>query len=65
MSEFYSIKIFLLKDMLLIGLKKVLLLKKLRMLYHGLILLMILTVKKLLEDFMKKNCRRQIKKNLE
>ena len=44
-----------------IGLKKYLWLKNLKLLYHGNMLLIILMVKKLLERFMKKNCRRQIK----
>ena len=47
-----------------IGLKKFLLLVKLRILYHGHMLLMILMVKKLLAHFMKKNCKKQISKNL-
>ena len=38
--------------------------KKLKILYHGHMLLVILTVKKLLERFMKKNCKKQIKKSL-
>ena len=46
-------KTFLLNYMLLIGQ------------FHGLILLLILMMKKLLKHFMKKNCKRQIKKNLE
>ena len=45
--------------------KKYLLLKKLKILYHGHMLLMILMVKKLLVLFMKMNCKRLIKKNLE
>ena len=39
-------------------LKKFLLLKKLKIQFHGNISLMILMVKKLLEHFMKKNCKR-------
>ena len=39
--------------------------KKLKSLYRELILLMVLMMKKLLEIFMKKNCKKQIKKNLE
>ena len=41
------------------------LLKKLKILYHGYMLLMILMVKKLLVHFMKMNCKRLIEKNLE
>ena len=48
-----------------VGLKKLLLLVKLKMLFHGHILLIILMVKKLLEHFMKKNYKRLIKKNSE
>ena len=33
--------------------------------FHGYMLLMISVVKKLLEHFMKKNCKRLVKKNLE
>ena len=51
--------------MFLIGQKKFLLLVKLKIQFHGLMLLMILMVKKLLEVFMKKNCKRLIKKSLE
>ena len=48
-----------------IGLKKFLLLIKLKMQFLGLMLLMILMVKKLLEVLMKKNYRRLTKKNSE
>ena len=60
-----SIKIFLLKDMFLIGQKIFLLLVNLKIQFHGLMLLMMLMVKKLLEAFMKKNYKKLIKKNLE
>ena len=39
--------------------------RNLKILYHGHMLLMILMVKKLLVHFMKMNCKRLIKKNLE
>ena len=39
-------------------------LKKLQIQFHGHTLLMILIVKKLLEHFMKKNCKKRIKMNL-
>ena len=39
--------------------------KKLKMQCHGQMLVMILTEKKLLKRFTKKNCRKQIKKSLE
>ena len=55
--EYRNIKTFLLKVILQIGLKKFLLLKKLKIQFHGHMSLMILTVKKLLEHFMKKNCK--------
>ena len=58
-------KKFLLKDARQISLKKLLLLVKLKIQFHGHMLLMISMVKKLLEHFMKKNCKRLIKKNLE
>ena len=45
--------------------EEVLLIMKLKILFHGHTLLMISTVMKLLEFFMKKNCRKQINKNLE
>ena len=47
-----------------IGQKKYLLLRKLKILYHGHMLLMILMVKKLLVHFMKMNCKAQVRKNL-
>ena len=65
MLEFQSIKIFLLKDMLQIGLKNFLLLVKLKIQFLGHVWLMIWMVKKLLEVFMKKNCKKLVKKNLE
>ena len=57
--------IFLLKGICQIGQKKCLLLRKLKILYHGHMLLMILMVKKLLVHFMKMNCKAQVKKNSE
>ena len=45
--------------------KKFLVLVKVKIQFHGHILLMISTVKKLLEHFMKKNYKRLIKRNLE
>ena len=50
-SEFLKTKIFLLKDTHQIGLKKFLLLVKLKIQFHGHILLMISMVKKLLKHF--------------
>ena len=47
-----------------IGLKNFLLLVKLKIQFHGLVLLMISRVKKLLEHFMKKNYKRLMKKSL-
>ena len=63
--EFPNTKIFLLKDIHQIGLKKVLLLVNLKIQFHGHMLLTISMVKKLLEHFMKKNNKRLINKNLE
>ena len=57
MKQYQNKKTFLLKDILQIGLKKFLL--------HGHMLLMISMGKKLLERFMKKDWKKQIKKNLE
>ena len=62
-SEFQNTKTFLLKDTHQIGLKKFLLLVKLKIQFHVHMLLMISMVKKLLENFMKKNYKRLIKKN--
>ena len=45
--------------------EEVLWLKKLRILCRGYTLLMTLIVKKLLEHFTEKNCKKQIKKSLE
>ena len=53
------------KDKHQTGLKKLLLLVKLKIKFHGHMLLMILMVKKLLKHLMKKNCKRLIKKKLE
>ena len=47
------------------GVKKFLYLKKLQIHFHGHMLLMISMMKKLLEHFMKKNCKRLIKNNSE
>ena len=65
MLEFQIIKAFLLKDILQIGQKKFLLLMKLKIQFLGLMLLVIGIVKKLLEVFMNKNCKKLNKKNLE
>ena len=48
-----------------IGRKKFLMLVKLKILFLGLMLLVTWMGKKLLEVFKKKNCKNQIKKNLE
>ena len=57
-------KIILLKDTHQVDLKKIFLLKKLKIKFHGYMLLMIKMVKKLLEYFMKKNYKRLINNNL-
>ena len=64
MEEYQNTKTFLLKDILQTALKRVLQSKKLKILFHGHMLLMILMVNKLLELFMKKNCKKQIKKKI-
>ena len=60
----HNIKFFLQKSMFQIGLKKFLWLKKLKILCRGHMLLVILTEKKPLERFTKKNWEKQIKKSL-
>ena len=57
-------KVFLLKDTQQIGLKKCLLLAKLKIPFREHMLLTILTVKKLVKRFMKKNYKRLINKSL-
>ena len=59
--EYQNIEIFLQNVALWIGLKKLFWLKKLKILWHGHMSLM----KKLLEQFMKNNCKKQIKESLE
>ena len=51
--------------MLQIGLKKFLLLQKLKILWPRNMLLVILKTRKLLEISIKENCKKQIKKSLE
>ena len=65
MLEFLNTEIFLLKDLHQIDLKKFLLLVRLKIQFHGHMLLMISMMKKLLEHFMKKNYKRLVKENLE
>ena len=71
--EYQNTKIFSLKDILQIGMKKFLWLKRLKILFHGEILVMsqlslishmISMVKKLLEHCMEKNYGKQISKGL-
>ena len=63
--EYQNIKRFLQKAIFQIDLKKFLLLQKLKILFHGHMLLVILKVKQLLERFAKKNYKKQGKKNSE
>ena len=56
--EYQNRKVFLLKDILQIDLKKFLSIKMLKILSHGHMLLVILLVKKLLEHFMKTYCKK-------
>ena len=69
MLEYQNIKIFFQNVTLHIGQKKLknvkFVVKKGKILYHGHMLLVILKEKKLLEHFMKTNCKKQIKKTLE
>ena len=61
MLEFQNTKTFLLKDTPKI-VRRSLLSAKLKILFRGLILLLTLMVNQLQEIFMKKNCKKQIKK---
>ena len=65
MLEFENTKTFLLNDTLEIAWKKVLFLVWLKIQFVGLMLLVIWMVKKLLEVFTKKNCKKLVKKKLE
>ena len=58
-------KNFFTKDIVRIGVTNVFRLKKLKILFLGHMLLVMLMAKKLLRHFTKKNCKRQIKKSLE
>ena len=60
-----NIKIFFQKATPQVGQKEFLLLKKLKILGRGHLLLVVLKENKLLERFTKKNCKNQIKKSLE
>ena len=57
-----NIKTFLQKYMFLIGMNNFLWLKRLKTLYRGHMLFVIVRAKKLLECSMKNNCKKQIKK---
>ena len=63
--EYQYTKKFLTKATFQIGLKRFLWLKKLKILCRGLMLLMILMEKKILEHFTKIYCKKQIKNNSE
>ena len=63
MLEFQNTETFLLKDILQIGQKKFLLLVKLKIQFLGLLVTFMVSL--LLEVFMQKNCKKQIKKKLE
>ena len=65
MLEYQNIKTLLQKAMFKIGLEKLLLLKMLKTLWRGHLLLVTLKAEKLLEHFTKKNCKKQIKQSLE
>ena len=60
--EYQSIKTFLQKAMFQISLKKSLLLQKIKILFHGHMLLAVLKATKLLERFTKKNCKKKSKR---
>ena len=63
--ELQNVKTFLQKAIFQIGLKTFLLLQKLKILFRGHMLLVILKVKNLLERFTKQSFKKQIKKSLE
>ena len=63
--EYQNIKIFLQKTMFKVGLKKFLLLQKLKILSRGYMLLVTLTAQKFLERFTKNTCKKQFEKILE
>ena len=63
--EYQNIKTFLQKAMFQIGPKKFLLIQKLKILFRGHMLLVILKAKKFLERFTKKNSKKQIKMSLD
>ena len=65
MLEYQNIKTLLQKAIFKIGLEKLLLLKMLKTLWRGHLLLVTLKAEKLLEHFTKKNCKKQIKQSLE
>ena len=65
MLEFQNTKTILLKDMLQIGQQKFFLLVKLKIQFYGVMLLVTWMVKKLLEVFTLKNCKKLVRKNLE
>ena len=65
MLEFKNTKTFLLKDTLKIGQKKIFLLAKLKIQFRWHTWLVTWMVKKSLEAFLKKNCRKLVKKYLE
>ena len=62
MLEYQIIKTFLQNAMFQIGLKEFLLLQKLKILFRGHMLLVILTENKLLESLTKKGCKKKKKK---
>ena len=64
MLEFQGTKTFFLKDTLQIGRQKFLLLFKLKIQFHGLMWLVTWMAGLLLEVFMKKNCKKLVKKKL-
>ena len=64
MLKYQNPKNFLLKDILQIGLKKFLRLKKLKIPFHERVLSVILMVNILLEHFIKNNWKKQTNKNL-
>ena len=65
MLEYQKMNKFLQKVTFQVSLKKLVQIKKLKALCRGHMLLVILTERKLMERFTKKNCKKQIKKCFE
>ena len=63
--QYQNTKAVLLMDIPKTGMKKFLSLAKLKIQFHGLMLLVIYMVKRFMELFMKRNCKKLVSKNSE